>query len=116
VPAFSLRWEHRTKLLRSTQSRPPSPAFPTPEQPESLAVPADQRFRLDNDQSVPPVEHAGEDKQGRSGRVCKPSRLDLMFLIKGHLLSQEQDFSAQSRARANDCLQKTPNVEEQTAG
>jgi hypothetical protein len=39
-----------------------------------------------------------------------------MFLIKGHLLSQEQDFSAQSRARANDCLQKTPNVEEQTAG
>ena len=46
MPAFSLRWEHRTKLLRSTQSRPPSPAFPTPEQPESLAVPADQRSGL----------------------------------------------------------------------
>jgi len=38
-----------------------------------------------------------------------------MFLIEGQLLSQEQDFCAQSRTRTNGRLQKTPNVEEQIA-
>jgi hypothetical protein len=30
-----------------------------------------------------------------------------MFLIEGQLLSQEQDFCAQSRARTDGCLRKT---------
>ena len=78
-------------------------------------MPTDQRFRLDDDQGVPPVEEAGEGEQGQSSRVCKPPRLDLPLLTEGQLLTQEQDFCAQGRARTNRRLQKIPDIEGQIA-
>jgi hypothetical protein len=49
--------------------------FPSPEQPEPLAMPAGQRRRLYHGQCMPPVEPAGEPEQGDSDGIGGKKRL-----------------------------------------
>jgi hypothetical protein len=52
-----------------------------PEQSEPLAMPADQRHWLDEDQSVAPIEPAGEPGQGHPSRLRGTTWIDLAFLV-----------------------------------
>ena len=66
-----------------------------PEELESFTVPGDQGLGLHHDQSVTPIEPAAQQHQRQAGRVVGPSGLDLAFLVKGELLTQEQILGRQ---------------------
>src|SRR5688572_32895563 len=64
--------------------------LPPPEQPKSLAMPADQRGWLYHSQRLPPVEPAREPNQGETGGVSGALRLDVAFLIQRQLFAQKE--------------------------
>jgi len=55
---------------------------------------------FDDDQGLFPIAEARPEDKRETGRVVQSSRLDLSLLIKGQLLSREQDLRAQGCARA----------------
>lgn len=59
--------DERLQVCRD--SGPSRVGFPPPEQPDPLAMPADQRRRLSHGQYLPPIEPAGEPDQGHPGGV-----------------------------------------------
>jgi hypothetical protein len=63
-------------------------------------MPANQGLGFDDDQGLFPITKARPEDKRETGRVVQSSRLDLSLLIKGQLLSQEQDLRAQGCARA----------------
>ena len=64
--------------------------LPTPEEAESLAVPTQERVRLDIHQRVAPGEPLTQGRQHPAGGIVGPSRPDLPLLEQGQLLSQEE--------------------------
>src|SRR5260370_15873085 len=48
------------------QARPANPRFPFPEQLETTAMPSDERLRLDDHQSAPPVEQFRPEDEGET--------------------------------------------------
>ena len=64
--------------------------LPTPEEAESLAVPTQERIRLDIHQRVAPGEPLTQSRQHPAGGSVGPSRPDLPLLEQGQLLSQEE--------------------------
>lgn len=86
------------------------PGLPSPEEPEALAMPADQSVRLDDHQSIFPVEHPRPDDESVASRVRQPLRLHFVFLIKGQLLSQKQVLGYQRGARPNHRFQEVAEV------
>ena len=58
-------------------------------------MPANQGLGFDDDQGLFPITKARPEDKRETGRVVQSSRLDLSLLIKGQLLSQEQDLRAQ---------------------
>ncbi len=63
-------------------------------------MPADQRLGFDYDQSLFPIAEPRPEDEGETGGVVQSSRLGLPLLIEGQLLSQEQVFRAEGRARS----------------
>jgi hypothetical protein len=51
------------------QARPANPRFPLPEQFETVAVPADERLRLDDHQGTPPIEQLRPEHEGETSGV-----------------------------------------------
>ena len=80
--------------------RGPNLRLPFPEQLETFAMPANQGLGFDNEQGLFPIAEARPEDKRESGRVVQSSRSDWSLLIKGQLLSQEQDLRAQGCARA----------------
>jgi hypothetical protein len=80
--------------------------FPFPEEPERLAVPADQGRRFDEEESRPPLKESGaEDRRDTSG-IREPPSADLMFLIKGQLLAEKQILGGQRRSGVHTSSRK----------
>jgi hypothetical protein len=73
---------------------------PLSKQLKTLAMPADQRLGFDYDQSLYPIAEPRPEDEGETDGVVQSSRLGLPLLIEGQLLSQEQDFRAEGRARS----------------
>ena len=73
------------KVIR--QGRAAGSGFPLPEEPERLAVPADQSRRFDDHQGGPPLEESGPEDQSHTSGVGEPARSNLMLLIKGKTCS-----------------------------
>jgi hypothetical protein len=72
--------------------RPTAPRLPTPVQFECLAMPADEsRWRHDGKRFFP-IEKPGPEHQRQSCRICQAARPNLVILVVGQLLSQEQNF------------------------
>ena len=76
--------------------------FPAPEQPESLSVPADQSFRLDHHQSVPPVEEPAQGRHQPTGRIVEALRFDFPLLKQGELFAEEQILGGKSGAGSQE--------------
>ena len=53
-------------------------------------MPSDQRVGLDDDESIPPVEHMQESSQGKANGIGGTTRLDLSLDKKAELLSQKE--------------------------
>jgi len=87
--------------------------LPSPEQLETLAVPADQGLGPDDHQGIFPIEQPRPNHERETGGVVQSSRLRLPFFIESQLLSQEQDFCAQGRARAEHETEETASVPSQ---
>jgi hypothetical protein len=87
--------------------------LPFPKQLETLAMPANQGLWFDDDHGIFPEEEAKPEDQGETGGVIQSSRLDLPLLIEGQLLSQEQDFRAQGRARTEQEMEEKKPVRDQ---
>jgi len=73
--------------------------LPTPEEAESLAVPTQERFRLDSHQRVAPSEPLTQSRHHPAGGSIGRSRPDLPLLEEGQLLSQKQVLGHQRRPR-----------------
>jgi hypothetical protein len=70
---LQVRWEQRTSRG----------GLPAPEEPESLAMPADKGVRLHNGQGCTPVEPACEPDQGETGSIGGTARRDVALLVEG---------------------------------
>lgn len=92
------------------QARPTSLRLPSPEQLEALAMPADERFRLDDQQGLFPIEQARPQHEREPSGVLQSSRLHLVLFTKSQLLAQKQDLRAPSCARANCQTVETESV------
>jgi hypothetical protein len=64
--------------------------LPSPEPPERSAMPLKKCLRLDNDQSITPIEEPGEQDPERPRGSGGTSRLDLAFLKQSELFAKEQ--------------------------
>jgi hypothetical protein len=72
--------------------------LPTPELPESFAVPADEGIRFDYHQRHPPIEQPTHRDHQPSGSVVGPMWFDLPLLEERQLLPQEQVLGRQGTA------------------
>ena len=61
--------------------------LPAPEQSPALAVPTDQRLRLDHGKECAPVEELGEEDQRDARRRVSPTRFRAPLLIQRQLLA-----------------------------
>ena len=89
----AIRGRHgRDQLTQFRRNRRPSgrPRLPTPEQPESLAVPPKERLRLDDGQQTLPIDEPRKGDEREARRIIRTAWLRLPFQIKRQLLSQEQ--------------------------
>jgi len=64
--------------------------LPLPQQSERLAMPTDQRCRLNNEQSGFPLKNAGPEDQREASRIRKSSWPDLVLPVEGQLLAKKQ--------------------------
>ena len=58
-------------------------------------MPPDQRRRFDDEQGGLPIEESRPEDQRDTSRIRESVRPDLMFLIEGQLLSEEEVFRKQ---------------------
>jgi hypothetical protein len=72
------------------EPRPAGPRPPTPEEPEGLAVPPEQRGRLDNCQRLAPGEAAREQDEREAERVRGPPRFHLPLAVQRELFTEKQ--------------------------
>jgi hypothetical protein len=73
------------------------PRFPPPEQAESLAMPANERLRLDHGEELTPINQPGQCDERQPRRVVGPPRLDLPLEVQRQLLAQEQILGGELR-------------------
>jgi len=74
---------------------PAGPGLPPPEEPPALAVPPNERVRLDDCEHRAPVKQSGQqDERDSRGRVGPP-RLRAPLLVQRQLFAQEQVFRRQ---------------------
>jgi hypothetical protein len=74
--------------------------LPAPEDPESFAVLADERFRLHDHQCIAPLEQSAQGSREPPRGIAGPARLDFQFLEERELLSKEQVLCRQGTAVA----------------
>ena len=60
-------------------------------------MPADEGGGLHNGQGLAPVKPAREPDQGKAGSIGGAARFDVVLLIEGKLLPQEEIFRGQYR-------------------
>ena len=71
-----------------------------PKQSERIAMPADQRCRLNNEKSGFPVKEAGRpEDQRQASYIRQPSGLDPVFMVEGQLLAEKQILGNQRGSR-----------------
>jgi hypothetical protein len=70
-----------------------------PEPFETLAMPTDQSVRLDDHQSVSPIEHTRSQHQTPASRGRQQLGFQFAFLLESQLLSQKQVLGYQRRSR-----------------
>jgi len=75
--------------------------FPFPKQSESAAMPTDQSIRLDDCQSILPVEETGQSGKRKPNGVGGSLTFCFSFDIKAELLSQKQILGGESGWRAD---------------
>ena len=73
--------------------------LPLPRQSEHLAMPTDQRGRLNNQKSGFPLKEARPEDQGKASRIRQSSWPDLVFLVEGQLLAKKQILGNQCGSR-----------------
>ena len=73
--------------------------FPLPKQSERLAMPTDQRCRLNKEKSGFPPKEAGPENQREASRIRESSWPDLVLLVEGQLLAKKQILGNQRRSR-----------------
>ncbi|MFP6870230.1 MAG: hypothetical protein VCE91_12965, partial [Nitrospinota bacterium] len=76
-------------------SGPAHPRLPSPEHPKTFTMPANQGFRLNNNQCVLPVEKPGEGYQSESACKIDSTWFLASLLIHGKLLPEKEIFSNQ---------------------
>jgi hypothetical protein len=64
-----------------------------------LAMPADERCRLDYGQGLPPIEAAGKPDQGDAGGMGGTLWLDVTLLIQSELLTEKEVFRGKGGGR-----------------
>lgn len=74
--------------------------LPAPEQPETLAVPRNQGFGLDDHQGIFPVTESGPYHQTHSSVIGQRLRSDRVLSVEGQLFAQEEILSLQCYARS----------------
>lgn len=89
---------------------PPWSRLPLPKELEPLAVPADQGFWFDDDQSIPPIAEPGPKQQAETSRGGQSAGPNPMFLIKGQLLAKKEVFGSKYGATSAQGLQKANTV------
>jgi hypothetical protein len=85
--------------------------LPTPQQPEALAVPADERFGFDIPQSRAPREHVAQSRHNPPRGIGGASRLNLSLLKECQLLAQEQILGCERAARPQADGDKMSEIE-----
>ena len=80
--------------------RPPGLAFPTPEQLDTLAVPASEGPGPHDGQCVSPVTPATKQDQRQTSWIIDSSRPNFTFLIERELFAQEQILGRQRGLRS----------------
>jgi hypothetical protein len=76
-------------------------------------MPTNQGLGFDNDQGLFPIAEPRQEDAGETGGVVQSSRLGLPLLIEGQLLSQEQDFRAEGRARSEHETEEKKSIYDQ---
>jgi len=79
-------------------------------------MPADERLGLDDHQGIFPVEQARPDDERGAGGVGQSSWLGLTLFIEGQLLSQEEDFGAESGMGTDGLAEEPQSVADQIDG
>jgi hypothetical protein len=87
-----------------------SPGRPSPEQPESLSMPSDQRLRLDDDQELAPLDQPGQPDERKSDRVIGSTRPDLPLDVQRQLLAKEQILGGELGARSQHRCREPEDV------
>src|SRR5215467_7160815 len=74
---------HDQFLEFGRNARPPArPRFPLPEQSKALSMPADECFRRDDSQSLPPRKDSGKQYEGQLGSCLGSPRLDVALQVQ----------------------------------
>ena len=90
--------DHLLKLGRQPRTTDAT-RLPLPKQSERVAMPTDQRCRLNNEKSGFPLKEARPEDQRQASRIRKSSWPDLVLLVEGQLLAKKQILGNQRRSR-----------------
>src|SRR4030095_7843066 len=66
-----------------------------PEEPESFALPTDERIWLDIHQRIAPLEHSPQGRHRPASRIVGPPRFDLTLLEERELFAEKEILSSQ---------------------
>ena len=84
-----------------------TPTLPTPIKPETLAVPGDDGFGLEDEQCRPPIiPQAGEPDPEDSIRTAETKLVATARTLQDQkLMAESKNLSLQNEARSKSCLQ-----------
>jgi hypothetical protein len=92
------------------------PRFPPPKEPESFAMPMDQRVRLHDRQHCPPVDQTRQPHERDPRRILSATGFDLTFSVESQLRTEKEILRDQLGTPSKATRHESDDVEQHGDG